>query len=148
MSLAGSIVGSVIEEGARTRSWDDVHASGVSSPQTSKNGTRALVITTFSAGGSAWGLMFDSSEPSTHPLTRQDRSYVELLGSFFANHVQQRWQFERIQYHQSHDVLTGLLNRSQFRSQARAAASNEHALPARLPSGSTPSARSTNRTVT
>jgi diguanylate cyclase (GGDEF)-like protein len=45
-----------------------------------------------------------------------------VIASFFANHVQQRWQFERIQYQQSHDVLTGLLNRSQFRSQARALA--------------------------
>jgi diguanylate cyclase (GGDEF)-like protein len=36
--------------------------------------------------------------------------------------VQQRWQFDRLAYQQSHDVLTGLLNRSQFRSQARAAA--------------------------
>jgi diguanylate cyclase (GGDEF)-like protein len=46
------------------------------------------------------------------------------LASFFANNVRQRWQFDRIAYQQSHDVLTGLLNRSQFRSQARTAAQN------------------------
>jgi diguanylate cyclase (GGDEF)-like protein len=45
-----------------------------------------------------------------------------VLASFFANNLQQRWQFDRIQYQQSHDVLTGLLNRSQFRSRARMAA--------------------------
>jgi diguanylate cyclase (GGDEF)-like protein len=46
-----------------------------------------------------------------------------VLAAFFANHVQQRWQFDRLAFQQSHDVLTGLLNRSQFRSQARVASS-------------------------
>ena len=32
-----------------------------------------------------------------------------------------RWQFDQLQYHQTHDVLTGILNRSQFRSRARMA---------------------------
>jgi diguanylate cyclase (GGDEF)-like protein len=32
-----------------------------------------------------------------------------------------RWQFDQLHYHQTHDVLTGLYNRSQFRSQARMA---------------------------
>jgi len=48
--------------------------------------------------------------------------HIEVLASYFASHVQQRWQFDRIQYQQSHDGLTGLINRSNFRSQARMAA--------------------------
>jgi diguanylate cyclase (GGDEF)-like protein len=120
--LADTLAGKVIAANAGTRSWDDVTVSGESSVHTEALGTRSLIITTFRAGGTTWGLLFASNQAATRPLDRQDHAYVEVVASFFANHVQQRWQFERIRYQQSHDVLTGLLNRSQFRSQARAAA--------------------------
>jgi diguanylate cyclase (GGDEF)-like protein len=51
----------------------------------------------------------------------EDRAYVEIAASFFASQAQMRWQYSQLQYHQTHDVLTGLYNRSQFRSQARMA---------------------------
>jgi len=59
-----------------------------------------------------------------HLLGPEDHTYVEVLASCFANNLQQRWQFDRIQYQQSCDALTGLLNRSQFRSRARMAAAD------------------------
>ena len=91
-------------------------------PATRERGTRSCVITTFTAGIATWALSFTSTRTARRPFSRQDHAYVEVLASFFANHLQQRWQFDRIQYQQTHDVLTGLLNRSTWRSQARTVA--------------------------
>jgi diguanylate cyclase (GGDEF)-like protein len=120
--LANSIVATVIDGGGGTRTWDDLRAGPDADAYSNAAGLRAVVVTTFSAGGSTWVLSFVSGREMSKPLGPQERAYIEVLAAFFANHVQQRWQFERIQYQQSHDVLTGLLNRSQFRSQARLAA--------------------------
>ncbi|HXM17844.1 MAG TPA: GGDEF domain-containing response regulator [Candidatus Tumulicola sp.] len=121
---AGSIIpmettaiGRILREGGGARSWDDIQASDYSSALERESGTRAFVVTTFIAGGATWGVSFSSAKPTSKPLGPNELAYVEVLASFFANHVQQRWQFERIQYQESHDILTGLLNRSQFRSQ-------------------------------
>ena len=81
-----------------------------------------MLITTFAAGGATYILSFVSSDVVADDFGVQDRTYIQILAAFFANHLQQRWQAERIQYQQAHDTLTGLLNRSQFRSQARLAA--------------------------
>jgi diguanylate cyclase (GGDEF)-like protein len=120
--LERTIIGDVIAEGGGTRFWDDINASAVESKHAKSHATRALIIMTFRAGATTWGLSFASTEAATLPLGPQDRVFFDVLASFFANHVQQRWQFERIQYQQSHDVLTGLLNRSQFRSAVRSEA--------------------------
>jgi diguanylate cyclase (GGDEF)-like protein len=120
--LAGTVAGHVLADGGGTRSWNDIQTSAEASQIAVRHDTHAMIVTTFTAGATTWGLLFASNEPALTPLGPQDHTYVEVIASFFANHVQQRWQFERIQYQQSHDVLTGLLNRSQFRSQARAAA--------------------------
>jgi diguanylate cyclase (GGDEF)-like protein len=122
LPLADSIAGEFIAENGGTRSWDDLLADDDRSAHSGAHGLRSVVVTTFLAGGTTWGLLFASTEASTRPLTPQDRAFIEVVASYFANHIQQRWQFERIAYQQSHDVLTGLLNRSQFRSQARSAA--------------------------
>lgn len=119
--LDTTVVGKLFAEGTGTRSWDDIQAGSYSSALVRATGTHSFVISTFKAGGSTWGLSFASTETASKTLGPQAHAYIEVLASFFANHVQQRWQFERIQYQQSHDVLTGLLNRSQFRSQARVA---------------------------
>ncbi len=125
--VAQTVIGRVVSAGRGTRSWDDFLASKELSPLARANSTRSLIVTTFNAGATDWGLSFASAEATREPWGPQDHAYIEVLASFFANHVQQRWQFERIQYQQSHDVLTGLLSRSQFRSQARAAArTNAH----------------------
>lgn len=116
-----TLVGPLLAEGGGTRSWDDVREEQYAQGFERERGTRALVVTTFNAGGTKWALSFASNKPSAKRLRAEEHAYIEILASFFANHVQQRWQFERIQYQQSHDVLTGLLSRSQFRSQARSA---------------------------
>jgi diguanylate cyclase (GGDEF)-like protein len=121
--LEGTTIGKVLAGDARTRSWDDIQSSEYASPPTWSNGTRSLIVTTFAAGGTNWVLSFGSGRVTNTVIGSQDHAYIEVLASFFANHVQQRWQFDRLAFQQSHDVLTGLLNRSQFRSQARAASS-------------------------
>ncbi len=123
LPLAATIIGNVIRQGGGTRAWDDVAMSSDASDFALQRGTHTLIVTTFAAGGSMWGLTFASHRKAATPLGPLDCAYVEVLASFFANYVQQRWQFDRIQYQQSHDVLTGLLNRSQFRSRVRTAAS-------------------------
>lgn len=120
--LGETVVGTVMAEGRGTRSWDDFSTSPERGPLSRMKRTRSLIVTTFHAGTTTWGLSFASPESPPEPLGPQDHAYIEVLATFFANHIQQRWQFERIQYQQSHDVLTGLLSRSHFRSQARAAA--------------------------
>ena len=111
----------MIADATGTRSWDDLQAPGECSAPAYAYQLRALVVTRFSAAGTAWVLSFASAESSRIPWGATDHAYVEILAAFFANHVQQRWQFERIHYQQSHDVLTGLVSRSQFRSQTQAA---------------------------
>ena len=120
--LERTIIGRVLAEGGGTRSWDDVTATDYHNAFTKAQKTRALIVTSFTAGATTWGIYFASTDSSAIPLGPQDNAYIEVLASFFANHVQQRWQFERLAYQQSHDVLTGLLNRSQFRSLVRSAA--------------------------
>jgi diguanylate cyclase (GGDEF)-like protein len=122
LPLDATVVGTVLAAGGGTQSWDDIQVSDLPAPLVRLRGWRSFLTSTFSAGGSTWALTFASSVPSNTPLGPQDHTYVEVLASFFANNLQQRWQFDRIQYQQSHDALTGLLNRSQFRSRARMAA--------------------------
>lgn len=119
--LRGAIVNELVTQGGGTQAWDDLQAVGSVTDMARQVGTRAFVATTFTAGGTMWGISFASTTPTLYTFGPLDKAYIEVLASFFANHVQQRWQFDRIAYQQSHDVLTGLLNRSQFRSQARAA---------------------------
>lgn len=118
-----TILGKILADGVGTRSWDDIQSSAVLNEMARKHDLRSFIMTTFTAGGETWALSFASGQTTSAPLGPPDHAYIEVLASFFANHVQQRWQFNRIQYQQSHDALTGLLNRSEFRSQALAASS-------------------------
>jgi diguanylate cyclase (GGDEF)-like protein len=117
-----SIVSKIEAEGGGTQAWDDLQSAPDLQVLAGVAFARALVVTTFIAGGTTWAMSFASGYPTTQPIGAHERAYIEVLSSYFVHHVQARWQFERIQYEQSHDVLTGLLNRSQFRSQARSAA--------------------------
>ncbi len=119
--LADSIVAMVAGAGGETRTWDDFQTFDGATAYSNAASLRALIVTTFLAGGTTWALSFASGHPAPQPIGAHDRAYIEVLAAYFAHHVQRRWQFDRIQYQQSHDVLTGLLNRSQFRSQTRAA---------------------------
>jgi diguanylate cyclase (GGDEF)-like protein len=128
--LNASIVAMIVESGGGTQTWDDFQTMPGADRFLNASSLRALIVTTFVAGGATWALSFASGYPTTQPIGPHDRAYIEVLATYFEHHVQQRWQFERIRYQQSYDVLTGLLNRSQFRSQTRAAArhSAAHAL--------------------
>ena len=120
--LATTRVGQLLADGGGTRSWDDARETPSERASAGRGRSRALVVTTFSAGGTLWALTFTSARPAKKRLRAEENAYIEILASFFANRVQQRWQYERIQFQQSHDVLTGLLSRSQFRAQARTSA--------------------------
>jgi hypothetical protein len=97
--LDKTIVGKVAAEGTGIRSWDDIQTSSDASAFSIAHATHSLIVTTFIAGATTWGLSFASDEIALRPLSPQDYVYIDILTSFFANHVQQRWQFERIQYH-------------------------------------------------
>ena len=120
--LEGSYLDRVIRREGATRSWDDIEGDGPSLPL--HKGWRAFLITTFSAGGATWALEFISRDPAAEPLGSHEHAYVEILASYFANHLHGRWQYDQIQYQQAHDALTGLFNRSHFRSRARVATNN------------------------
>lgn len=117
--VAGSLVEPLRAVGVRTRVWQGQAQLAAEAPATFERGIRSALATTFNAGAEDWLLTFVSSNQAPRGFGPDDVTFVELLASFFANHVQQRWQFARIEQQQSHDLLTGLLNRSQFRSQAR-----------------------------
>jgi diguanylate cyclase (GGDEF)-like protein len=117
--LADSIVGQLIGSEAGARCWGERELDELAGKLVQAAHWRSYIATTFVAGGTTHALAFASSEAPQKPFGSQDLAYVDVLASFFANRLQQNWQFDRIQYQQSHDVLTGLLNRSQFRSQAR-----------------------------
>jgi len=122
LPIATSPAGPVVALGSGTRSWDDVQASEPGLTQAKAAGTRSCIVTAFKTGSVTWVLAFGSVRMTSKPLGPLERSYVEVIASFFSSHVQARWQYGRLQYQQSHDALTGLLNRAQFRTQAVALA--------------------------
>jgi diguanylate cyclase (GGDEF)-like protein len=119
IALAGTAVERVLELGNGTHTWDDLRAA-FDTPRVQEAGWRSTIATTFESGRSTFLLWFASVD-ETGSWETEDRAYVEIAASFFANQAQMGWQFSQLQYHQTHDVLTGLYNRSQFRSQARMA---------------------------
>jgi diguanylate cyclase (GGDEF)-like protein len=118
-SVATTMIGPLLAAGGGTRSWSDLHDEPHAQAYAHVDPPRSLIATTFNAAGSVWALTFASTDAAPTPFREEEHAYIEILASHFANRVQQRWQFERIAFQQSHDVLTGLLSRSQFRSQAR-----------------------------
>ena len=117
--LADTIVGQLIGNEGYARYWDERELDALAGALGKAARWRSYIATTFAAGGTTHALAFASNHPPSKPFGSQDLAYVDVLASFFANRLQQNWQFDRIRYQQSHDVLTGLLNRSQFRSEAR-----------------------------
>ncbi len=124
LALAGSVAELVAMSGG-TRSWNDLSSDAAETHGVRLRGWRSAIGTTFAAGGYTWVLLFASTESLNEPFGPLEHAYIEILGSFFARHVHERWQFDRMAYQQSHDVLTGLYNRSTFRSLARSAIAAE-----------------------
>lgn len=79
-----------------------------------ENGLCAFAATPFAVGGRTYLLAFGSSHPLERPLGNDDLSYLDLLASFFTRALREREDEMRIRYLQSHDTLTGLLNRERF----------------------------------
>jgi PAS domain S-box-containing protein len=117
--VAGTAVEPVLAYGNGTQSWDDLQAA-FATPRIQAIRWKSAICTTFESGRSTYMLWFASTSANGEWET-QDHAYTEVVASFFSSHAQMRWQFDQLQYHQTHDVLTGILNRSQFRSQARMA---------------------------
>jgi diguanylate cyclase (GGDEF)-like protein len=123
--LAGTVAEQLLLGGGGTQSWNDVRQNIPETHGARVRGWRSVIGTTFAAGGKTYALMFASTEAAEEPFGPLEHSFIEVLASFFARNVQERWQYARIAFQQSHDVLTGLFNRSQFRSLARAAAAQQ-----------------------
>jgi diguanylate cyclase (GGDEF)-like protein len=119
--VASSAIGLLIESGAKSRSWDDLWSSEPELKVRREPLVRSAIATKFDAAESTWALSFASGHLTGKPLGNLEHAYLDVLASFFSNHVERRWQDERYRFEREHDVLTGLLNRSQFRSQAGAA---------------------------
>ena len=115
--LAGSIVESTIAADIGTQSWDNLALHADSKTLGTQAGVRSCIVTTFRAGESRWALIFASGSAIQKSFGTQEHAYVEVLASFFSNHVQQRWQGERLRYERTHDELTGLLNRAAIAAQ-------------------------------
>jgi diguanylate cyclase (GGDEF)-like protein len=111
----------VLHAGA-TRSWDDVMTDPIASQagRVRVLGCRALILTPFTVNRQTFFLTFWSREAVTEPFGADDDTYVELVAKFFAVRLQQSRQSNRLNYQISHDSLTGLRNRTQFRLDARA----------------------------
>jgi diguanylate cyclase (GGDEF)-like protein/PAS domain S-box-containing protein len=114
--LAGTAVEQILEHGG-TQTWEDLH-DAFPHARIQRFAWRSSISTIFTSGPSKYVLWFVSTT-NTGAWSAQDRAYVEVVSAFFASRAQMRWQFDQLQYQQTHDVLTGLLNRSQFRSRAR-----------------------------
>ncbi len=121
VSVASSTIGLAIAAGVKSRSWDDLRAS---EPQLRTPGSieiRSSIVTTFRGGDTMWGLSFTSAGLTAKPLGNLEHAYLEVLASYFSNHVEGRWQDARHRFEREHDALTGLFNRSQFHAEAAAA---------------------------
>jgi diguanylate cyclase (GGDEF)-like protein len=119
--LTDTVAGRTMDLGGGTHAFDDVQTTKYYTDFVKKRAWRAMIVTTFTAGGATYILAFASRQTTTKPFGAQDTAYIEVLASFFAAHYQQRWQSSRLGHQLEHDSLTGLWNRSRFRSLGRAA---------------------------
>lgn len=119
--LADTIVGKTLQSGGGSYMFDDIKESDHPRPTERRLSWRSRIGTSFTAGGSTYTLAFSSREPTAKPFGPQDKAYVEVLAAFFSSHFQQKWQSSRLGHQLEHDSLTGLWNRSRFRSLGRAA---------------------------
>jgi diguanylate cyclase (GGDEF)-like protein len=119
--LNDTVVAATLLAGGGTKSWDDLELSDDITENARAHGWRAMITTTFTAGGATYVLSFSSNQPTAKPFASQDHAYIEVIASFFSTYYQQQWQSTRIGHQLEHDSLTGLWNRSRFRSLGRAA---------------------------
>jgi diguanylate cyclase (GGDEF)-like protein len=106
---------------AMTLSWDDLSTDPALAalPLVRKLRVRAQICTPFEVERKKYLLTFASREPAHDPFAPEDHTYLNLVADFFANHFRHTEHSHRITHHLSHDTLTGLRNRTQFRLDAR-----------------------------
>jgi diguanylate cyclase (GGDEF)-like protein len=121
ITLSETIIGTTLETGGGTFVFDDIEKTDRATAFARSRNRRAMIVTNFSAGGAEYVLAFSSDEPTKKPFGPEDKAYVEVVASFFSSYYQQRWQSARLGHQLEHDSLTGLWNRSRFRSLGRAA---------------------------
>jgi diguanylate cyclase (GGDEF)-like protein len=119
--VASSTIGLAIAAGMTSRSWDDLRTSEPQLELPQIEEIRSTIVATFQAGDATWGLSFASARLTPKPLGILDHAYLEVLASYFSSHVERRLHEDRFRFEREHDVLTGLLNRSQFHAEAGAA---------------------------
>ena len=104
-----------------TQSWDDVAADPqvAALPRVMALRERSHIGTPFQVGRTTYVLSFGSAQPVAEPFGPEDHTYVQLLADFFASRLQQVAQSDQLSYQLTHDSLTGLRNRTQFRLEAR-----------------------------
>ncbi len=119
--LSDTVAGQTMSLGGGTHAFDDIRTTEHFNDFVQKRGWRAMIVTSFTAGGATYVLAFSSRQATAKPFGPQDTAYIDVLASFFAAHYQQRWQSTRLGHQLEHDSLTGLWNRSRFRSLGRAA---------------------------
>jgi diguanylate cyclase (GGDEF)-like protein len=119
--LSDTVVGTTLQSGGGTHAYDDIQTTDLATEFVRSRRWRAMIVTSFMAGAANYVLAFSSQLPAAKPFGPQDNAFVEVLASFFASYYQQHWQSARIGHQLEHDSLTGLWNRSRFRSLGRAA---------------------------
>jgi diguanylate cyclase (GGDEF)-like protein len=82
---------------------------------------RAFTFAPFQVGRARYFVGFVSTEPKSSPFSVFDTSFLETVANLCAARLQQRAQFERLQYQSEHDALTAILNRASFRARGFAA---------------------------
>jgi diguanylate cyclase (GGDEF)-like protein len=114
-----------------TRMWDDVQ--GV--PELTQlsgdleRSWRSVIATMFSVSSVCYVVVFASSNKPAVPLDANDSEFADVLATLISTQLHQTWQVERMVFQAEHDVLTGLRNRSAFRSNiVRAIASGNGAV--------------------
>jgi len=125
--LSDTVAGQILQQGGGTHAFDDIAATEYVTDLVLSRAWHATILTSFTAGGETYVLAFASRQATAKSFGPQDMAYVEVLASFFAAHYQQRWQSARLGHQLEHDSLTGLRNRSRFRSRGRAAFSTADA---------------------
>jgi len=107
--------------------WDDVALEPGLAPYTQLRElqVRSQLLAPMRAGGVDYVLVFNSHEPLQRPFDADDLTFASIVAAFLQARYQQSWQSERILYQSRHDALTGLINRSRFRSLTREVCTSE-----------------------
>jgi diguanylate cyclase (GGDEF)-like protein len=104
--------------------WDDVRTepSLQHYSRLFELGVRSQIAAPFRSAGRDYVLSYSSHQRTHRTFGSDDFTYVTIVAALLRQMFQQRWQSERIQYQIQFDALTGLMNRTQFRTLVRQAA--------------------------